>query len=295
MIRELKTVRELIQVTTAYLAEKGIESPRLNAERLLGDVLGLRRIELYLQHDRPLSPEELDGYREHVRRRAAGEPLQTIIGATEFYSRSFKVESGVFVPRPETEVLVETCVRLLTPPGSRLAAPVAVEIGTGTGVVAISLALELVTLEIYATDIDEAAVRLAAHNAQRHGVTARVHVLHGPLFSPLPGSLAGRCDLVVSNPPYVRRDEIPGLQVEVSGHDPHHALDGGPDGLDVYRALAARLDRWLRPGGLVAVEIGADQGSQVVEILERAGCHEVAVTRDYSDRDRVVTGRLQEK
>lgn len=290
---ELKTVRELIQVSAGYLEEKGIASPRLNAERLLGDVLGLSRIELYLQHDRPVTPDELDRYREHVRRRAGGEPLQTLIGATEFYSRAFKVEPGVFIPRPETEVLVEECIRILTPPGSRLVAPVAVELGTGSGVIAISLAAEVPALEVWATDVNPAAVQLAERNARRHGVGPRVHVLEGDMFAPLPARLAGRCDLLVSNPPYVRREEIPGLPVEVARHDPHEALDGGEDGLSYYRALAAGLARWLRPDGVLAVEIGSEQDGAVTEILRRAGCREVRVVRDYTDLPRVVTARRE--
>jgi release factor glutamine methyltransferase len=291
MPETLKTVRELIQATAAYLEEKGIASPRLNAERLLGDVLGLARIDLYLQHDRPVTPAELDRYRDYVRRRAAGVPLQTLIGLTEFYSRSFRVEPGVFIPRPETEILVEECVRLLTLPESRLVAPLAVEVGTGTGVIAISLAAEIPALEVWATDVNPAAVQLAERNARRLGVASRVHVLEGDLFAPLPTRLAGRYDLLVSNPPYVRQDAIDDLPVEVAKHDPREALDGGRDGLTFYRALAAGLDRWLQSDGAVAVEIGADQDAPVTEIFHRAGCRDVQVVRDFNDLPRVVTAR----
>jgi release factor glutamine methyltransferase len=291
MPEELKTVRDLIQASTVYLAEKGIESPRLNAERLLGDVLALSRIELYFQHDRPVTGQELDSFRDYVRRRAAGEPLQTLIGTWEFYSRSFKVEPGVFIPRPETEILIEQCIRLLTPADSRLIAPLALEIGCGAGVVGISLAAEIPALEIYATDVSPAAIKLSAHNARSHGVTPRATFLAGNLFEPLPPKLAGQFDLLVSNPPYVQRDQISSLPVEVSRHDPPEALDGGADGLTFYRALAAGLDRWLREDGAVAVEIGADQAEAVREILGRAGCHQIEVSKDYSGQPRVVTAR----
>lgn len=294
MPEKLKTVRELIQITTRYLAEKGIESPRLNAERLLGDVLSLSRIELYIQHDRPLLTAELDRYREYVRRRAAGEPLQTLIGTTEFYSRSFKVTPGVFIPRPETEILVEQCVRLLTPHDHRLIAPVALEIGAGAGVIGISLAAEVTTLQVYATDVNPDAVRLGEYNAHRLGVSARVTFLEGDKFEPLPARLEGRVDLLVSNPPYVKREDIPSLPVEVSQHDPREALDGGHDGLTFYRALASGLPRWLRPDGAVAVEIGCDQDAAVVEILRRAGCREIEVVKDYNDLPRVVIARRDE-
>lgn len=287
-----KTVRELLKVTSGYFEEKGVESARLNAERLLADVLGLARIELYFQHDRPVMGKDLDRYRELVRRRAGGEPLQTILGQTEFYSHLFKMEEGVFIPRPETERLVETAAGLLGGGDQGLLAPVAVEIGCGTGVIGISLALELPRLQVHATEINPRAVELTRHNAHVLGVGARVEVHPGSRFDPLPESLRGEVDLLVSNPPYIRRADIEDLPREVKGHDPHTALDGGADGLDFYHAIAAGMKRWLRPGGLVAVEIGDDQGQDVSGILAAAGAEDVQVVRDYSQRDRVVTGRV---
>ncbi len=289
MSDELKTVRELIRITTAYLEGKGIAPPRLNAERLLGDVLGLTRLELYLHHDRPVDGRELERFRDLVRRRAAGEPLQTLIGETEFYSRSFKVEPGVFIPRPETEILVESCVEMLTEGESRLVAPVALEIGCGAGVIGITLAAEVPPLRVWATDVSPEAVRLTELNARRLGVAPRLTCLQGNLAEPLPAHLAGRIDLLVSNPPYVRRGEIDGLPVEVSRHDPREALDGGPDGLTYYHALAALAARWLRAGGRIALEIGADQADAVSEILRRGGNEGIAVRADYNGLPRVVT------
>jgi release factor glutamine methyltransferase len=291
MSEELKTVRELIQVTTAYLEAKGIDSPRLNAERLLGDVLGLSRLELYLHHDRPVDGRELGRFRDLVRRRTAGEPLQTLIGETEFYSRPFKLEPGVFIPRPETEILVERCVGLLTGGASRLIAPVALEIGCGAGVIGITLAAEVPPLRVWATDVSADAVRLTELNARRLGVAPRLTCLLGNLADPLPPHLAGRIDLLMSNPPYVRRGEIDGLPVEVSRHDPREALDGGPDGLNYYHALAALVPRWLRAGGRIAVEIGHDQDTAVAGILRRGGNAEIEIARDYNGLPRVVTAR----
>jgi len=287
-----KTIRELIQVTSEYLGGKGVESAKLNAERLLADVLGLSRIELFFQYDRPVLGAELDRYRELVRRRAQGEPLQQILGETEFYSRVFKVEPGIFIPRPETERLVEEAVALLAPPDRRLLAPVAVEIGCGTGIIGISLALDVPRLTVYATDVNPAAVQLTKHNAHTLGAGPRVHVLAGNRFDPLPAHLKSQVDLVVSNPPYIRETDIPLLAAEVSEHDPLEALDGGPDGLVFYRALASGLCIWLRPGGHVAVEIGDDQGQDVEDIFSASGMEDIRVIRDYSDRDRVVTARL---
>ncbi len=287
-----KTVRELIRVTSEYFAGKGIDSAKLNAERLLADVLGVSRIELFMQFDRPVLGSELAAYRVVVKRRAAGEPLQQILGETEFYSRTFKVAPGVFIPRPETEHLVEAAVELLTPGDSGLVAPIAVEIGCGTGIICASLAAELPRLTIHATDVNPAAVELAGRNAHTLGVEARVKLHLGSRFDPLPKQLKGQVDLLVSNPPYIRHDDIAGLPEDVKGHDPHTALDGGPDGLVFYRALAAGMGNWLRPGGHVAVEIGDDQGPDVQAILEASGAQDVRIIQDYTKRDRVVTAQV---
>ncbi len=287
-----KTVRELIRVTSEYFADKGVDSAKLNAERLLADVLGVSRIELFMQFDRPVLGDELDAYRVVVKRRAGGEPLQKILGETEFYSRTFKVASGVFIPRPETEHLVEAAVALLTPGDTGLVAPLAVEIGCGTGVISVSLAAELPRLTVHATDINPLAVELAGRNAHTLGVEARVNIHLGSRFDPLPKQLAGQVDLLVSNPPYIRHDDIADLPEDVKGHDPHTALDGGPDGLAFYRALAAKMGAWLRPGGHIAVEIGDDQGPDVKAILAASGGQDVQIIQDYTERDRVATAQV---
>ena len=292
MTAQLKTVRELIRISSQYLTEKGIESARLGAELLLADVLGVSRLELYVQHDRPVAGEELDRYRDYIRRRGTGEPLQTLIGTVEFYSRPFKVQAGVFIPRPETERLVAATVELLTPPDRRYVAPLAVEIGCGSGVVAVSLAAEVPQLEIYATDTNPQAVALSEHNARLRGVAGRTHFLTGSRFDPLPDKLRGQVDLLVSNPPYIRRGEIASLAVEVAHHDPHEALDGGEDGLDVYRALASAMDRWLRPGAWVALEIGHHQADAVASILAASGAERITTHQDYNGHDRVVTAQI---
>lgn len=286
----MKTVRELIALSAGYLEEKGVDSARLNAERLLGDVLGLARIELYLQADRPVAGGELQRYRDYIRRRGAGEPLQTLIGTTGFYSREFKVEPGVFIPRPETEHLVEIAAGLLTRPDRSLLSPRIVDACCGSGVVGVSLAAELPAAEVWATDRNPHAVDLTARNAHRHGVDSRLHALQGDLLQPVPGHLRGQLDLLASNPPYVRRDELEGLPPEVQ-HDPVEALDGGEDGLDVYRALVSQAGRWLAPGGWLVFEIGADQGESVPELMTRAGLLDVEMSCDYNDLPRVVVGR----
>ncbi|MCP4293779.1 MAG: peptide chain release factor N(5)-glutamine methyltransferase [bacterium] len=292
---ENKTVRELIKVTTGYFESKGLDSCRLNAERLLGDVLGMSRMELYMQADRPVFGPELDSYRELVRRRGSGEPLQTILGMVEFYSRPFKVEAGVFIPRPETEHLVEAAAELLTPADHRLVEPVAVEIGCGTGIVGISLACEIPQLVLHASDINPKAIALATRNASQLEVSARVNFHQGNRFESIPSQLKGQVDLLVSNPPYVRRGDIDGLSVEVAQHDPREALDGGPDGLVFYKALAAEMARWVRPGGYIIVEIGDDQAQDVSDIFAASGGSDIQVIQDYSHRDRVVSAQITDQ
>jgi release factor glutamine methyltransferase len=287
-----RTVRELLELTGRYLDEKGVTSSRLNAERLLSDVLGLTRLELFCQHDRPVLGVEVDRYRELVRRRAGGEPLQQILGETEFYSRPFKMEPGVFIPRPETERLVEAAVRLLEPLRRSDRTPVAVEIGCGSGAIAVCLALELPRLQVYASDVNPRAVALTLRNARLLGAGSRVHAEEGSRFDPLPQHLRGQVDLLVSNPPYIRSGDLAGLPTEVRDHDPAAALDGGADGLRFYQALAAGMGDWLRPGGYVAVEIGADQGAAVSGIMAASGGHAVSLSQDYAGRDRVVTARV---
>lgn len=287
-----RTVRELLDLTGAYLGEKGVTSARLNAERLLADVLGMTRLELFCQHDRPVLGPELARYREFVRRRAGGEPLQQILGETEFYSRPFKMEAGVFIPRPETERLVDACLRLLEPLRRGDRTPVAIEIGCGSGAIGVSLALELPRLQVHASDVNPRAVELTLRNARALGAGARMHAELGSRFDPLPASLRGQVDLLVSNPPYIRSDDLPGLPVEVRDHDPATALDGGVDGLKFYRAIASAMAEWLRPGGFVALEIGSDQGEAVSGILAASGGRDVTVSQDYAGLDRVVTARV---
>ena len=292
MAEPLKTVRELIQVTADYLAGKDVDSARLNAERMLGEVLGLARIDLYLNHDRPLTSDELDRYRTLVKRRAAGEPLQALLGETEFYGRSFKMTKGVFIPRPETERLIEVCVGKFTGGTSSLLSPLALEVGCGTGAIGCTLAAEIPRLQVIATDVNPQAVELSRVNARRLGVSARVEILEGSLCDPVAADLRGRVNLLVSNPPYIRSGDLPGLPREVRDHDPQEALDGGPDGLRFYHELARLAPAWLVPGGWLAMEIGFDQGDQVSAICAASDLEEIEVVMDYSKLPRVVIARV---
>jgi release factor glutamine methyltransferase len=278
---------ELVCRTAEYLARRGVPTPRLDAEVLLAHVLGVPRIQLYLQFDKPLAPAEVDAYREAVRRRARREPGAHITGFREFWSLEFGVDARVLAPRPETEVLVEAALGRMGEAG-RLA-----DLGTGSGAVAVALLAERPRWTGVGVDVSAEALEVARANAARHGVGERLELREGDLFAPLEGELF---DAVVSNPPYIPSGEIDALEPEVSGFDPRLALDGGPDGLGVIRRLAAQTLEHLRPGGFLALECGAGQGGEVVRVLEQAGGYEgVSLIRDYSGRPRVAVACRREE
>lgn len=310
--RRAWTLLEVIGPAADYLGAAGVPDARLNAERLLAHVLGMSRLELYLQYERPLDEAERGAYRALLKRRHAREPLQHILGETEFWSLPFALRPGVFIPRPETEVLVERVLDRLAEawppadapeaadedgsdaaPGAKAAAagdadaPVlrALELGAGAGVVAVALAHERPDLRVWASDVSAEALALAAENAARNGVADRIVCKEA---DGLPAGDGDPVHLVVSNPPYVHPDERPGLAPEVADHDPPAALFGGEDGLAFYRRLAADAPARLIAGGLLAVEIGAAQGEAVKGIFAAAGLSGVEVHPDYAGRDRVV-------
>ena len=282
------TVGDALGWTVEYLGRKGDEHPRRSAEWLLSAATGLSRVELYAHHDRPLTPDERQRYRTLVARRAEGMPLQYVTGEMPFRHLVVHVEPGVFIPRPETEVLVDVVLEGLAASTGPDAARV-VDLCTGSGCVAVSLATERPNTDVWAVDADERAIRAAHRNALHAGVTDRVQVLHGDLFGPLPQELAGSVDCIVSNPPYVPSADIPGLPAEVLGFEPHRALDGGLDGLDVFRRIAEEAHAWLAPGGLLAVELDSTRVAEAARLL--AGRYErVTVRKDLTGRDRIVIG-----
>jgi release factor glutamine methyltransferase len=271
----LKTVQEIITATAGYLQKHGVESPRLNAELLLAHVLGKKRIDLYLEFDRPLGERELEPMRDLMKRRAGGEPLQHLLGAIEFHGRSFLCDARALVPRHETEQLVELLLALPAKPARVLDA------GAGSGVIALTLAAEWPDAAVDALDISPHALALACENAARLGLAERVHFLLSDLFS----AVTGQYDLIVANLPYVPAAEIASLSPEVR-RDPLPALDGGPDGADVIRAFLDQARAHLRPGGAVALEIGAGQAQMLVEHLRLLGYNQIRATADYAGINR---------
>ena len=281
------TVLEVIQRSAGFLGKKGVDSPRLQAEWLLARVLQVPRLNLYLSFDRKLSESELDAIRELVRRRGDREPLQHILGSASFCGFEIKVSPHVLVPRPETELLAERAwQRLATCAALR---PAALDWGTGSGCIAIALAVHCPVAEIHALDVSVEALTLARENAAKNGVAERIHFHSSDGFSGLPSGLS--FDLIASNPPYIPNAEIETLSPEVRDHDPRRALDGGPDGLDFYRRLAGDAAGFLRSEGSMLLEFGDGQREQVCEILVQHNWIVESVESDYSGRPRILRAR----
>ncbi|HNW58825.1 MAG TPA: peptide chain release factor N(5)-glutamine methyltransferase [bacterium] len=281
------SVLQLIQWSADYLSGKGFANGRLLAERLLAHVLQLRRVDLYLQFDRPLQAGELARYKSLFLRLAAHEPLQYLLGETEFMSLRIEVGPGVLIPRPETELLVEKAlerarVMLTEQEGIRI-----LDIGTGSGCIAIALASALPQAGLVAMDSSPAALDWARKNCAAHGLDGRMTLVEHDLAAPPLPEWPGSFDLVVANPPYIRRAEWAGLDPEIRDHEPRAALIGGDDGLEAYRSLAQGVPALLRRGGEAFVEIG-DGMAEAVGGLFMAGFAGVELFHDLAGKERLV-------
>lgn len=277
--QESWTVLKLLAWTTGYLRDKGIENARREAEWLLCEASGLDRMGLYLNYDKPLQNEELAVLRTLVTRRGRREPLQHLLGSQEFDGLEFTVAAAALIPRHDTEVLVAEAVRRMPQPRTIL------EIGTGSGCVAIALAKRLPQAVITAVDLSADALSVARRNAELHGVS--IELLHGSYFEPIGQR---RFDLIVSNPPYIPTPDLESLQPEVRDYEPRLALDGGPDGLTAYRILAAQAGGYLASPGCLVVEVGIGQASQVTELFQAAGFGAIVQIPDQAGIQRVVGG-----
>jgi len=275
------TLREALQWGERALAQSALDSPRLDAEVLLAHALGITRAQLLAHSQHQLSPAELAGYRQLIERRARHEPVAYIVGHKDFYGLDFFVDNRVLIPRPETELLVERAIEMARTRSLRLIA----DVGTGSGAIAVSLAVHLPQVLVYATDASPRALKVAACNCRHHGVEGRVHLLQGHLLEPLPEPV----DLIAANLPYVSEAEWSQLPPEISRYEPRKALNGGPDGLDYIRRLLAEARGYLKPRGVVLLEIGATQGSAVVTLAKRHfPAARVEIAKDYAGLDRVV-------
>jgi len=281
-----RTVRQIILAAAETLRNAGIDSPMLDAELLLVKAIKVTRTYLLAHPEAPVPQESAGIFSSWVKRRATREPLAYILGEKEFYGLSFYVNSSVLIPRPETELLVDAGLQYL-----RWQNPRAADIGTGSGAVAVTLAKYAPHAVIWATDISKDALSVAAKNAAEQGVGGRIHFAEGDLLAPLAGE---KFNLIISNPPYIPSGEIPHLMPEVSEYEPKGALDGGPDGLDVYHRIITGAPEYLLPGGMVALELGQGEWEPVRAMLLSAGFAGVNVAKDYAGIERVATGVMAE-
>lgn len=289
------TIRSALEWTSGYLERKGDEHPRLSAEWLICAATGFSRVELYTNYDRPLDSQELATLHEGVARRGRGEPLQYVTGEMPFRHIVLKCAPGVLIPRPETEILVDEVLayvdaRLADEPPVGPAAPVRVlEVGVGTGCVSLSIASERVAARVTATDISPDAVALATRNAEALGLADRVAIIQTDLVDGVPGVDEAAFDVLVSNPPYIPTAQLALLPREVGGYEPALALDGGADGLDVFRRLLDAGSRALRAGGLLACELHEDTLELARRLAEESGHYEGArIVKDLTGRDRIL-------
>lgn len=277
-MQENWTIKDLLEWTTRFFTDKGIEEPRLNAEVLLAQVLDKDRVYLYANYFAPVNKNEREQYREFIKRRSNQEPLAYLLERREFMSLDFKVTPAVLIPRPETELLVETVLQR-----ADQAKPVAIcDVGTGSGAIAVSLAYYLPQAQVTGIDISGPALDVARLNAQQHGVEVRF--LEGDLLSPLP--VQEQFDFICANLPYISEDEYTQLDVQVRDYEPRQALCGFGDGLELYRRLIPQVWTYLRPGGYLLMEIGCGQAQAVAQLLPSSV--KVQVEQDWAGLDRLI-------
>nr|WP_279330590.1 peptide chain release factor N(5)-glutamine methyltransferase [Desulfuromonas soudanensis] len=281
ILSENWTVLKVLQWTAGYLGSQGVEGARRDAELLLTDILGLDRVGLYLNYDRPLESAELAAFRGRVARRARREPLQYILGSTEFWSLPLTVTPAVLIPRADTEILVEEALARCPASGAVL------DVGTGSGAIAIAIASERPAARVEGVDLSLEALAVAEGNVRRHALEGRLTLRQDDLAA-LTG---GPWDLIVSNPPYIAEGELAGLMPEVRDFEPRQALAGGEDGLDCYRHLAGQASHLLVSGGWLLVEVGLGQAAPVKDLFAAVGLDQTFLRNDYAGIPRVVGGQ----
>ena len=293
----VRTVQEALKDAADRLENSGASTPLLDAEVLLCEVLQIDRLYLYIQRGRSLTQEENDAFEAFLEKRIQGVPLQYIIHRQEFMGLDFYVEEGVLIPRPDTEILVETVLQWVNAEqafkGHQDILKI-VDLGTGSGAITVSLAKYIEKVQVYSVDLSEKALAIGQKNAEKHGVLEKITFLKGDLLHPLDEEdLFGKIDILVSNPPYIPEKDIEGLQIEVAKYEPRMALDGGPDGLDFYRRIVGRGDWFLRPGGLMALEVGHDQADAVKNMMVAKNKYaNIKKHKDLAGIERVVTATV---
>jgi len=279
------TVLESLKLSAEYLEKKGIESPRLNAELLLADILKCKRLDLYLKYDQPLNEDELNKYREYLSRRGKNEPLQYIIGKADFFGLEFKVNPSVLIPRPETEILVDTIINLEKQKNDLII----LDIGTGSGNIAISLALNLPQSKIIALDISKEALSVAKENAEIYNASNQIEFVRKNILDEF--SLNDLMfDVIVSNPPYVGIQDYKNLQKEIVEYEPRIAVTDDEDGLKFFRKIIHLSIKHLKHHGKLFFEIGMGQSNVVYDMMKNSGLYDIQIIKDYQNIDRVIYG-----
>lgn len=282
------TVKRLLEWTTKYLADKSCDSPRLDAEVLLAFVMSCKRIQVYTRFEEVATEDMRTRFRELIKQRVEGCPVAYLVGRKDFFSLELEVNRDVLIPRPDTETLVSECLRL----AKGLTSPTILDVGTGSGNLAVALAKQHKTALVTAIDVSAAALAVARRNAAKHGVAERVRFLEGNVFAPL--AAEERFDFIVSNPPYIPNEDIATLEIGVRDYEPHLALDGGADGFAVFERLIAEAPQHLQPGGYLLIEIGSPQEAPARERLTAHGGYELGKTIfDGSGHPRVLCARLK--
>jgi len=283
------TCLEILNQAVDTFRSEGIDRPRTNAELLLGAVLHVRKIDLYLDRDRILSPQQVERFGQFIQERLSGKPVQYIIGSTEFCGLELKVNPSVLIPRPETETLVEVVLKGL----KEVDQPKIIDLGTGSGAIAISLAKNLIGSFVYATDVSPEALEVARENAKTHSIEEHIEFLGGDLFEPLRDKkLEGTIDCVVSNPPYVSATEFDSLPKEVKDFEPVVALRGEEEGMSVHRRIVENSLEFLRENGMLALEVGLGQAGKVADLIRtQGGFHKTETKRDLGGIERIVLAR----
>ncbi|MHC4737824.1 MAG: peptide chain release factor N(5)-glutamine methyltransferase [Planctomycetota bacterium] len=282
------TIQKLLNWITEYFTDKGLDYPRLSAELLICYVLQTERIKLYTQFDKPVDKQHLDKLHELVKLAGQSEPIAYLLGKTEFYSLDLNITPDCMIPRPETELLVERAIEFLRTRNGR---QFVCDLCTGCGCIAVAIAQNCPKTRIIATDISDAALKIAAQNIEKYKLKDRIQLLCGDLFDPVVPQLdTEKFDLIACNPPYVSAAEFETLDKTVKYNEPKMALFAGVDGLDVYRRIAEKADDFLKPDAALILEISYSQGQAVRELFEQTGCfNDIKIEKDFHNNDRIVT------
>ncbi|MDO8886088.1 peptide chain release factor N(5)-glutamine methyltransferase [Candidatus Oleimmundimicrobium sp.] len=288
--KENYNVSEILKLATSFLKKNGIQNPRLDSELLLGAVLNISRVEIYTDFFRPLSPQEIQTYRELISIRAKGKPVAYILEKKPFRHLVLKVNQDVLIPRPETELVVDKVLEIAKK--RKESEFKMVDLGTGSGAIALSIVYEMSNVFMFALDFSEKALNVARENAKLYGLNDKVKFICCDLFKDLDNGLKNKIDVIVSNPPYIPSGKINELQREIRDFEPLLALDGGPDGLKEYRRIIAEAPDYLKEDGYLILEIGENQADSVECLLNDSGKYdEVDISKDYAGIERIVAAR----